>query len=106
MIDTDEEEEDLQDLTIIAEEDEDMEEDIQPIHSAKKLSTYVPPWKGKTKVPKDLDETKISLQTPLLPDDIMFEGTHLGLVLTMKFEDWDLVDHKKFPHLETRNLMK
>jgi len=25
---------------------------------------------------------------------------------TMKFEDWDLPDSEKFPHLETKNLMK
>ena len=24
----------------------------------------------------------------------------------MKFEDWDLADHTKFPHLETLHLMK
>ena len=105
-IDTNEEEVDLQALTITVEDDEDMEEDIQPIHSVTKLLTYVPPRKGKTKVPMDLDETKSSLQTPLLLDDIVFEGTHLGRVPTMKFEDWDLTDHEKFPHHETRNLMK
>lgn len=64
-----------------------MEEDIQPIHSVTKLPTYVPPSKGKTKVLKYLDETKSSLQTPLLPDGIVFEGMHLGRVATMKFED-------------------
>ncbi len=83
-----------------------MKEDIQPTRSTKKLPAYVPPWKGKTKVPKDLDETKSSLQILLLPDGIVFEGTHLGRVPTMKFEDWDLVEWEKFPHLETRNLMK
>lgn len=57
-------------------------------------------------MPKDLDETKISLRTPLLLDNIMFEGTHLGCVSSLKFEDWDLTNHEKFPHLETRNLMK
>ena len=36
----------------------------------------------------------------------MFEGMHLGRVSTMKFEDWGLADHEKFPHLETGNLMK
>lgn len=64
-----------------------MEEDIQPIRSTTKLPAYVPPQKGKTKVPKDLDETKSSLQIPLLSDGIVFEGTHLGHVPTMKFED-------------------
>ena len=72
----------------------------------KKLPAYAPPRKWKAKVPKDLNETKSSLQTPLLLDGIMFEGTHLGHVPTMKFEDWDLADHEKFPHLEIGNLMK
>ena len=34
------------------------------------------------------------------------EGSTLGRVPTMKFEDWDLADSKKFPHLKTENLMK
>ena len=52
-------------------------------------------------MPKDIDESKISLQTPLLPDDIIFEGVHLGRVRGLKFEDLDLEDHEKFPHLVT-----
>ena len=82
-----------------------MEVDTQPTHSATKLPTYVPSRKGKAKVPKDLDETKSSLQTPLLPYGIMFEGTHLGHVLSLKFEYLDLVDHEKFPHIKIGNLM-
>jgi len=70
-IEIDEEEEDLQ-VLIIAEEDEGMEVNTQPTNSVTKLPTYVPPRKGKAKVPKDLDETKSSLQTLLLPDGIMF----------------------------------
>lgn len=105
-IETNEEEEDLQDLTIVEEEDEGMEVDTQPMHSVTKLPNYVPLRKGKAKVPKDLEETKSLLQTPLLLDGIMFEGTHLGHMPSMKFKDWDRVDHKKFPHLETGNLMK
>lgn len=42
-IDTDEEEEDLEDLIIAEEEDEGMEEDTQPTHHATKLHTYVLP---------------------------------------------------------------
>lgn len=76
------------------------------MYSTTKLPAYVPLWKGKTKVPKDLDDTKRSLQTSLLQDGIIFEGMHLGRVLSMKFEDWDLADHEKFPHLKTKNLMK
>lgn len=70
------------------------------------LPEYVPSWKGKVKVPKDLDATKSALQTALLLDGIMFEGLALGSEPAMKFEDWDLVDSEKFPHLETNNLMK
>ena len=64
-----------------------MEVDTQARHSVTKLPTYVPPRKGKAKVPKDLDETKSLLQTLLLPNGITFEGTHLGRVPTMKFVD-------------------
>lgn len=57
-------------------------------------------------MPKDLNESKNSLQTPLLPDDIIFEGAHLGRVPGIKFEHWDLTDHEKFPHLATSQLMR
>lgn len=106
MIDTDEEERGLQDLTIVEKEDEGMEEDIPPTHSATKLPTYVPPLRGKTKVLKDLDKTKSSLHTLLLPNGIVFEDKHLGHMPTMKFEYQDLANCEKFPHLETKNLVK
>jgi len=83
-----------------------VEEDIQPLYFATKLPVYVPPRKGKTKVTKNLDKTKSSLQILLLLNDIVFEGTHLGHVLNMKFEDKDLADSDKFLHLEIENLMK
>ena len=83
-----------------------MGEDIQSMCSLVKFHKYVPPWKGKTKIPKDLDATKSALQTPLLLDGIVFEGLHLGCVPTMKFEDWDLTDSEKFPHLDIESLMK
>jgi len=57
-------------------------------------------------VVKDLDEMRSSLQILHLPDGIVLEGTHLGCMPTMKFEDWDLIDSEKFLHLVTRNLMK
>lgn len=70
-----------------------------------KFPEYVPPCKGKTKVPKDTDERKIALHIPLLLDEIVFEGLHLALVPLLKLEDWDLADTKKFPHLVTDQLM-
>jgi len=83
-----------------------MEEDIQLVCAAAKFPEYIPLRKGKAKIDKDLDATKSTLQTPLLPDGIVFEGLALGRMSTMKFEDWNLVDSEKFPHLETENLTK
>ena len=74
--------------------------------SAIKLPPYIPLWKGKAKIPKDLEATKSAHQTPLLSDKVRFEGLPMGRVPNMKFEDWDLIDHEQFPHLETKNLMK
>ena len=70
-----------------------------------RLPGYVPLCKPKTKVPKDIDESKTPLQTPLLPNEIVFDRLRLALVLLLKLEDWDLADHEKFPHLVTEQLM-
>jgi len=64
------------------------------------------PRKGKAKVPKDVDTVKSALESPLLPDGILFEGSVMGRVPMTKFEDWDLVNSETFPHLETIQLMK
>lgn len=82
-----------------------MEEETLGVDPLTSLPTYVPAWKGKTRVPKDLDERKSSVKTPLLPDDIVFDGAHLGQVLVLKFEDQHLTNHEKFPHLATIQLM-
>lgn len=74
--------------------------------SATKLPMYVPPWKGKFRVAKDLEVTKSVLQTPLLPYSVTFECSPLGQVPTLKFEDWDLIDSEKFPHMTMEILMK
>lgn len=60
-LETDKEEEDLEDLIIEEDEDEGMEEKTNPTHPPTKLRTYIPLRKGKGKVPKDLDESKSSL---------------------------------------------
>lgn len=70
-----------------------------------KLPEYIPLHKGKTKVCKDIDESKVTLHTPLLSDQIVFEEPHLGRVPLLKLEDWDLVDIEWFPHLATNQLM-
>lgn len=84
-LETNDEEEDLEDLIIEEGEDEGMEEETKAVHPPKNLLAYVPPWKGKGKVPKDFYERKRSLQTLLLLDNINFEGTRLGQVLNLKF---------------------
>lgn len=62
----------------IAMETEDVEvEGSEPIS---KLSEYIPLHRGEMKVPKDIDESKVTLHTPLLPEQIVFEGSHLGHV--------------------------
>ena len=41
-----------------------------------------------------------------LPKGVLLEGTEFGRIYTLKFEDWDLADTEKFPHLETSELME
>lgn len=62
------------------------------------LLKYIPPNKGKAKVLKDPNTTKFIFSTPLLLEKVVFEGVLLGCLPSLKLEDWDLVDHKKFPH--------
>lgn len=69
------------------------------------LLEYVPLRKPKTKIPKDIDESKTPLQTPLLLDDILFYGLNLTLVPLLKVEDQDLENHEKFPHLGNDQLI-
>lgn len=70
-----------------------------------KLPEYIFPCRGKTKVSKDIDESKVTLHTPLLLEQIVFEGPCLGHVPLLKLEDWDLVDTERFSHLVTDQLM-
>jgi len=106
MIDLEPEEEakeiPMDDEDIVVEMEEVEIEGLDPIS---KLLEYIPPCRGKTKVPKDIDESKVTLYTPLLPNKIVFEGLHLGRVPLLKLEDWDLADMDHFPHLTTEKLM-
>lgn len=58
-----------------------------------------------TQLPKDLDTSKFMVSTPLLPEKVMFEGTQLGHIPSLKMEDWDLEDHEKFPQLALNNYL-
>ena len=77
-LETDDEEEDLQALVDEIKADEEMEKDIQPVRTVAQFPEYVPQWKGKVKVPKALNATKSALQTPLLSNGILFEGSAVG----------------------------
>lgn len=66
-----------------------------------RLLEYVPQCKPKSKVAKDINESKSPLQTPLLRDEITFNDPCLARVSILKLKDWYLVDHEKFPHLVT-----
>ena len=70
------EEKEIEHITM---DDEDLgidveEVEVQGVDPITQLPEYIPPCKGKTKVPKDIDKGKVPLQTPLLPDEIVFEG--------------------------------
>ena len=97
------EEEEIEDISM---DDEDLgidveEVEVQGADPITLFPEYVPLCKGETKVPKDIDKSKVPLQTPLLLDEIVFEGPCLWRVPLLKLEDWDLTDTKKFPHLAT-----
>ena len=85
-IESDEEEEGP--LTYVEEIDPDGEgkENIQLVRRPK----YVPPSKGKAKVPKNLDDVGNILISPSLPKWFPLEGMVIGRISMMKFEDWDL----------------
>ena len=73
--------------------------DVEGFDLISKILEYIPPHRGKTKVPNDIDESKVTLHTPLLLDKIAFEGPCLGHVPHLKLEDWDLDDMKHFTNL-------
>jgi len=89
VIKLDLEEEDIEDIRM---DNEDVGVDVEEVETQgadpiTRLSEHVPPQKPKTKVPKDIHEIKTPLQTPLLLDEISFDGPHLARVPLLKLED-------------------
>lgn len=60
-LETEEEEEDLVEILVEEEEDKDMEVETEGADPLNRLPLYLPSWKGKARVSKDLDESKSSL---------------------------------------------
>lgn len=81
--------EDIEDIPM---DDEDVGVEVEDIETQgadpiTRFLEYVRPCKPKTKVPKDIDESKNPLQTPLLLDEIVFDGSCLSQVLLLNLED-------------------
>lgn len=71
-----------------------------------KLPNYIPPCKGKEKVTKDPDLENFSISTPLLLEQVPFEGPQVVSILLLNMKDWDLTDHARFIHLAINKYMK
>ena len=93
----------LMDVTDVAVKVEEVE--TQGVDPITRLLEYVPLCEPKTKVSRDINESKTPLQTPLLLAKIVFDRLCLARVPLLKLEDWDLADNEKFPHLATKQLM-
>lgn len=87
---------------IYVEEVNPEEDHIQPVRQP----NYVPPSKGKAKVPTNLHEVDTVLVTLALLKLVSVESSVVSHVVTMKFEDWDLTEVIKFPHLAKNALME
>jgi len=77
------------------------EVDVEGVNIISWLLEYITLQKGITKVTKDLDSENFMISTPLLPEQVEFEGPPLVHVPVLKMEDWELVDHERFLHLAT-----
>lgn len=55
---------------------------------------------------KDLDSEKLTIFMRLLLKQAPFEGLWLARIPLLKMEYWDLVDHARFPYLETYKYMR
>ena len=60
------------------------------------LPAYMPPIKLGAK-PVKPKEGKFSTYTPLLPEEVPFEGEVLGKIPQLKMEDWDFNERSKYP---------
>ena len=80
--------------------------DIKGVDHVSQLLEYIPSCKGKVKVPKEPYAGQFLLNTLMLPENITFEDSCLVQIPHLKLEDWDLADHKHFPHLDKNTYMK
>lgn len=67
--------------------------DVEEAEPITRLSEYIPLWKGKGKLTKDLDSGNFMVSTPLLLEQLEFGGAVLAHISMLKMEDWDVTDH-------------
>lgn len=79
--------------------------DVEGSDLISKLPKYIPPRRGKANIPKGIDESKVTLHTPLLQNNITFHRPCLAHIPLLNLEDWDLGDTKHFPHLAIDQFM-
>jgi len=78
-------EEDEEGLQALIDQIEAQDEEEENAFQIPSLPPYISPWNGTTKVPKDLETTKSTLQTPFILDEIRFDSLPVGRVLNIKF---------------------
>lgn len=66
----------------------------------------MPLSKGKAKVMNDLDSRKTTISTPLLLEQVEFEGKVLLHILVLNMQEGDLANHEILSHLDTSMYMK
>jgi len=81
-------------LDLDVEEYEGVEEvDAKGVDPISMLPKYIPSWKGKAKATKDLDSGKFGVSTPLLSEQVTFEGPKLAHFPLFKIDERYLTDH-------------
>lgn len=80
--------------------------DTEGVNPISKFIDYIPLCKGKEKVPKDLDAGQFLVNTPLLLENLTFEGMCLSWIPHFNLKDFDLADHERLANLSTNTYMK
>jgi len=61
------------------------------------LPPYIPPKKPYEKLVKESKDAKYDIFTTLMLESMLFNGETLGMILQLKFTDYDFNDRKKYP---------
>ena len=70
------------------------------------LPPYMPPRKPNSKMVKEPKDGKFDMFTPLLLEEVQFEGEVLGRIPQLNMEDWDFNNQRKYPQFEPSRYLK